>query len=74
MHASSGILFNHESPRRGFEFVTRKITSGLARILAGKLTELKLGNLEASATGATPASTCKACGRCSSNPNRMITW
>jgi GDPmannose 4,6-dehydratase len=36
MHASSGILFNHESPRRGFEFVTRKITSGVAGILAGQ--------------------------------------
>ena len=47
LHASSGILFNHESPRRGFEFVTRKITSGLARILAGEMRELKLGNLEA---------------------------
>jgi GDPmannose 4,6-dehydratase len=47
MHASSGILFNHESPRRGFEFVTRKITSGVARILAGRATELRLGNLEA---------------------------
>ena len=47
LHASSGILFNHESPRRGFEFVTRKITSGVARILAGKSKELKLGNLEA---------------------------
>jgi GDPmannose 4,6-dehydratase len=47
LHASSGILFNHESPRRGFEFVTRKITSGVARILAGKATELRLGNLEA---------------------------
>src|ERR1700704_116951 len=47
MHASSGILFNHESPRRGFEFVTRKITSGAARILAGKTTELPLGNLDA---------------------------
>ena len=35
MHASSGILFNHESPRRGFEFVTRKITSGAARIRGG---------------------------------------
>src|SRR5579863_6264024 len=44
MHASSGILFNHESPRRGYEFVTRKISSGLARILAGKATHLKLGN------------------------------
>jgi GDPmannose 4,6-dehydratase len=46
-HASSGILFNHESPRRGFEFVTRKITAGAARILAGKSDELRLGNLEA---------------------------
>ena len=47
MHASSGILFNHESPHRGFEFVTRKITAGVARILAGKSDELRLGNLEA---------------------------
>ena len=47
MHASSGILFNHESPRRGFEFVTRKITSGVARIVAGQSSELRLGNLEA---------------------------
>jgi GDPmannose 4,6-dehydratase len=47
LHASSGILFNHESPRRGFEFVTRKITSGVARILAGRATELRLGNLDA---------------------------
>src|SRR5258706_8995988 len=47
VHASSGILFNHESPRRGFEFVTRKITSGVARISAGKSKELRLGNLDA---------------------------
>jgi GDPmannose 4,6-dehydratase len=47
MHASNGILFNHESPRRGFEFVTRKITSGVARILSGKAKELRLGNLDA---------------------------
>jgi len=47
MHASSGILFNHESPRRGFEFVTRKITSGVARIAARKSKELRLGNLDA---------------------------
>src|ERR1700722_7197390 len=47
LHASSGILFNHESPRRGFEFVTRKITSGVARILAGQSVTLPLGNLEA---------------------------
>jgi GDPmannose 4,6-dehydratase len=47
VHASSGILFNHESPRRGFEYVTRKITAGVARILNGQATELRLGNLEA---------------------------
>src|SRR6266850_5668685 len=47
MHATSGILFNHESPRRGFEFVTRKITSGVARISAGRSKELRLGNLDA---------------------------
>jgi len=47
MPASSGILFNHESPRRGHEFVTRKITSGVARIKLGLATELRLGNLEA---------------------------
>src|ERR1700688_3443584 len=44
IHASSGILFNHESPRRGFEFVTRKITSGIAKIVAGQAHELRLGN------------------------------
>jgi GDPmannose 4,6-dehydratase len=47
IHASSGILFNHESPRRGFQFVTRKITSGVARIRAGKSKEIRLGNLDA---------------------------
>ena len=47
MHVSSGILFNHESPRRGFEFATRKISSGVARILAGKEKDLRLGNLDA---------------------------
>jgi GDPmannose 4,6-dehydratase len=47
MHASNGILFNHESPRRGFEFVSRKITSAVARILAGRSKELRLGNLDA---------------------------
>ncbi len=45
--ATSGILYNHESPRRGFEFVTRKITSHAARIKLGLAKELKLGNLEA---------------------------
>jgi GDPmannose 4,6-dehydratase len=47
LHASSGILFNHESPRRGLEFVTRKISHGVARIAAGIDTELRLGNLDA---------------------------
>ena len=47
MHASSGILFNHESPLRGVEFVTRKISRGAARIKHGLQTELRLGNLDA---------------------------
>jgi GDPmannose 4,6-dehydratase len=47
LHASSGILFNHESPLRGLEFVTRKITDGVARIKLGLATELPLGNLDA---------------------------
>jgi GDPmannose 4,6-dehydratase len=47
MHTSTGLLFNHESPRRGYEFVTRKITAGVAAIAAGKAKTLKLGNLEA---------------------------
>jgi len=47
MFCASGILFNHESPRRGFEFVTRKITSTIARIKTGLATELRLGTLDA---------------------------
>jgi GDPmannose 4,6-dehydratase len=47
LYAVSGILFNHESPRRGLEFVTRKVTDGVARIKLGLATELRLGNLEA---------------------------
>lgn len=47
MFCSSGILFNHESPRRGLEFVTRKITNGVARIKLGLASEIRLGNLEA---------------------------
>ena len=47
LFASSGILFNHESPRRGLEFVTRKISDGVARIKLGLADELRLGNLEA---------------------------
>ena len=47
MHASSGILFNHESPLRGIEFVTRKVTDAVARIKLGKQKELRLGNIDA---------------------------
>ncbi|MHB1502377.1 MAG: GDP-mannose 4,6-dehydratase [Acidimicrobiales bacterium] len=47
LHASSGILFNHESPRRGFEFVTRKVTHGVARIANGLADKIYLGNLDA---------------------------
>lgn len=47
MHASSGILFNHESPLRGIEFVTRKVTDGVARIKLGLSRELRLGNIDA---------------------------
>jgi GDPmannose 4,6-dehydratase len=46
LFACSGILFNHESPRRGENFVTRKITRGIAQILAGKMEKLRLGNLD----------------------------
>jgi GDPmannose 4,6-dehydratase len=47
LYAVSGILFNHESPRRGLEFVTRKVTDGAARCKLGKAKELKLGNMDA---------------------------
>jgi GDPmannose 4,6-dehydratase len=47
LHASSGMLFNHESPRRGLEFVTRKVTHGAARIACGLADKLPLGNLDA---------------------------
>ena len=47
LHASSGILFNHESPLRGIEFVTRKVTDGVARIKLGLSQELRLGNIDA---------------------------
>ncbi|ABI76548.1 GDP-mannose 4,6-dehydratase [Hyphomonas neptunium ATCC 15444] len=47
LHASSGILFNHESPLRGIEFVTRKVTDGVARIKLGLSSELRLGNIDA---------------------------
>ncbi len=62
MHACNGILFNHESPRRGETFVTRKITRAVARIALGLQDYLYLGNLDRSATGATPATTSRPCG------------
>ena len=59
LHASSGILFNHESPLRGIEFVTRKITDGVARIKLGLADKLTLGNLDARRDwGHARASTC----------------
>ena len=63
LFAVSGILFNHEWPRRGLEFVTRKITDGVARIKLGLADELRLGNLDAQARlGLTPATTSRRCG------------
>ena len=47
MFACNGILFNHESPRRGTDFVTRKITTGIAKIMTGKQEKISLGNLDA---------------------------
>jgi GDPmannose 4,6-dehydratase len=47
MHISCGILFNHESPRRGKQFVTRKVTNGAVRVKHGQVRELRLGNLDA---------------------------
>src|SRR6478672_11051279 len=47
LYAVSGILFNHESPRRGIEFVTRKVTDGVARVKLGLTTEIRIGNLDA---------------------------
>ena len=62
LFAVSGILFNHESPRRGIEFVTRKVTDGVARIKLGLASELRLGNLDARRDGASPGTTSRPCG------------
>jgi GDPmannose 4,6-dehydratase len=63
LHASSGILFNHESPRRGLEFVTRKVTNGVARIAkAGSTTSWRSAISTPSGTGASPPTTCGPCG------------
>jgi len=58
----AGILFNHESPRRGENFVTRKITRGLAAILAGETEELVLGNLDAARDWGFAGDYVEACG------------
>ena len=62
LHASNGILFNHESPKRGIEFVTRKITRAVAEFANGRTDVLRLGNLDANGTGALPAITSRRCG------------
>jgi len=72
--AVSGILFNHESPRRGFEFVTRKITSGIARVLAGKANCLPLGNPEAQRDWGHAREYGERCGACYSRTNRTTMW
>jgi len=74
LHASSGMLFNHESPRRASSLVTRKISSGVARIVAGMQEELPLGNLDAQRDWGTPASMWKRCGSCCNSRNRTITF
>ena len=74
MHASSGILFNHESPLRGIEFVTRKITDGVARIKLGLARGLPLGNSTRCATGAIHGILSARCDWYSDRTRRMIMW
>ena len=74
LFAVSGILFNHESPRRGLEFVTRKISDGVARIKLGLADELKLGNLDARRDWGFAATTCAPCGSCCRPTCRTTTW
>ncbi len=62
LHASNGILFNHESPVRGENFVTRKITIGATRIKEGLQDQLRLGNLRLSATGDSRVTMSRRCG------------
>lgn len=62
LHASSGILFNHESPRRGETFVTRKITRAVAHILLGLQDKLYLGNLDSKRDWGYAKSTSRRCG------------
>ena len=62
IHASSGILFNHEGPKRGLEFVTRKVTNAVARIKLGLQDESRSATSTRRATGATRATTSRRCG------------
>ena len=62
LFVTNGILFNHESPRRGETFVTRKITRAVGRIKEGLQHKLYLGNLDAAATGASPVTMWRRCG------------
>ena len=73
MFCCSGILFNHEGPRRGREFVTRKVTEAAARIKLGLQTELRWATSPRSAIGVTWATTSRSCGSCYSRNSRMIT-
>ena len=67
LYAVSGILFNHESPRRGIEFVTRKVTDGVARIKLGLAKSCGWATSTRGATGASPATTSTRCGGCCSS-------
>lgn len=70
--AYNGILFNHESPRRGEIFVTKKITRGIARILAKKEKYLYLGNLETKRDWGYAPNMLNVCGRCCKMDNQKI--
>jgi GDPmannose 4,6-dehydratase len=74
LYAVSGILFNHESPRRGLEFVTRKITYGVARNKLGLQKELRLGNLETRRDWGYALDYVEGCGGCCSRTTRRITF
>ena len=71
LHASNGILFNHESPRRGETFVTRKITRAVASILAGKQEKLYIGNLDALRDWGMHQTMLRLCGSCYSKKKQM---
>ena len=73
LHASSGIAFNHESPRRGHEFLTRKVARGVAAIKAGRPTSFVGNAARRVATGASPATTSRRCGRCCNATSRATT-